>query len=33
VFGGARPADAEFAVTRFLNSSTALDWARVELGL
>jgi hypothetical protein len=33
VFDGARPADAEFAATRFLNSSTALDWARVELGL
>ena len=33
VFGGARHADAELAVTRFLNSSTALDWARAELGL
>jgi len=33
VFGGARSADAELAVIRFLNSSTALDWARIELGL
>ncbi len=33
VFGGARPADAELTVARFLNSSTALDWAKVELGL
>jgi hypothetical protein len=33
VFGGARAADAELAMTRFLNSSTTLDWARVELGL
>jgi hypothetical protein len=33
VFGGTRPADAERTVTRFLNSSTALDWAKVELGL
>jgi hypothetical protein len=33
VLGGARPADAELAVTRFLNSDAALEWARVELGL
>ena len=33
VFDGAQPADAERTVTRFLNSDTALDWARVELGL
>jgi hypothetical protein len=33
VFGDALPADAERAAIRFLNSDTALDWARVELGL